>query len=64
MEPLTTGRAYVNQMGIEAEEGADRIKAAYGSNYEHLVALCARHAIPYAAGLRTKSNSVVSKGLG
>ncbi len=39
MEPLTTGRAYVNQMGIEAEEGADRIKAAYGSNYDRLVAL-------------------------
>jgi len=38
MEPFTTGRAYVNQMGVEAEE-ADRIKAAYGSNYERLVAL-------------------------
>jgi FAD/FMN-containing dehydrogenase len=39
MAPFTTGRAYVNQMGIEVEEGADRIKAAYGSNYERLVAL-------------------------
>ena len=39
MAPFTTGRAYVNQMGIEAEEGADRIKAAYGTNYERLVAL-------------------------
>jgi hypothetical protein len=26
-------------MGIEAEEGADRVKAAYGSNYDRLVAL-------------------------
>lgn len=32
MGPFTTGRAYVNQMGMEAEEGPDRIKAAYGSN--------------------------------
>ncbi|MGH8069493.1 MAG: FAD-binding oxidoreductase [Candidatus Entotheonellia bacterium] len=39
MHPFTTGRPYVNQMGIEAEEGADRIKAAYGPNYERLVAL-------------------------
>ncbi len=39
MQPFTTGRAYVNQMGVEAEEGADRIKAAYGPNYERLVVL-------------------------
>ena len=39
MHPFTTGRAYINTMGIEAEEGADRIKAAYGPNYERLVAL-------------------------
>ncbi len=39
MHPFTTGRPYVNQMGIEAEEGAERIKAAYGPNYERLVAL-------------------------
>jgi hypothetical protein len=43
MAPFTTGRAYVNQMGTEAEEGADRIKAAYGSNYERLVALKQRY---------------------
>ena len=39
MQPFTTGRAYINQMGMEAEEGADRIKAAYGPNYDRLVAL-------------------------
>jgi hypothetical protein len=39
MAPFTTGRAYVNQMGTEAEEGAERIKGAYGPNYPWLVAL-------------------------
>jgi hypothetical protein len=39
MQPFTTGRAYINQMGTEAEEGTDRIKAAYGPNYDRLVAL-------------------------
>jgi FAD/FMN-containing dehydrogenase len=39
MHPFTTGRPYVNQMGLEAEEGAERIKAAYGPHYERLVAL-------------------------
>jgi FAD/FMN-containing dehydrogenase len=39
MRPFTTGRDYVNQIGIEADEGAERIKAAYGENYEQLVAL-------------------------
>jgi FAD/FMN-containing dehydrogenase len=39
MHPFTTGRPYVNQMGMEAEEGADRIRAAYGPTYERLVAL-------------------------
>jgi FAD/FMN-containing dehydrogenase len=39
MQPFTTGRAYINQMGMEVEEGAERIKAAYGPNYDRLVAL-------------------------
>jgi len=39
MRPFTTGSDYVNQIGLETEEGADRIKAAYGANYERLVAL-------------------------
>jgi FAD/FMN-containing dehydrogenase len=30
-------------MGLEAEEGADRIKAAYGLNYQRLVALKNRY---------------------
>ena len=36
MEPFTTGGVYVNYLG---DEGADRVKAAYGANYERLVAL-------------------------
>ncbi len=39
MRPFTTGSDYVNHIGLETEEGADRIKAAYGANYERLVAL-------------------------
>jgi FAD/FMN-containing dehydrogenase len=39
MQPFSSGGAYITQMGVEAEEGADRIKAAYGPNYERLAAL-------------------------
>ncbi len=39
MQPFTTGSAYINQMGIEAEEGAESIKTTYAGNYERLVAL-------------------------
>jgi hypothetical protein len=39
MQPFSSGGAYITQMGVEAEEGAERIKAAYGLNYERLVAL-------------------------
>jgi hypothetical protein len=39
MQPFGSGGAYITQMGVEAEEGADRIKAAYGPNYDRLVAL-------------------------
>jgi FAD/FMN-containing dehydrogenase len=39
MQPFSSGGAYITQMGVEAEEGADRIKAAYGANYERLVAV-------------------------
>ena len=39
MRPFSSGGVYVNYLGPEAEEGADRIKAAYGpANYERLVA--------------------------
>jgi len=39
MQPFTPGRAYVNQMGHEADEGAERIRAAYGATYDRLVTL-------------------------
>jgi FAD/FMN-containing dehydrogenase len=39
MQPFTTGRGYVNQMGSEAVESAEAIKAAYGATYDRLVAL-------------------------
>lgn len=40
MQPFTTGSVYVNYLGQEAHEGAERVKAAYGPpKYERLVAL-------------------------
>ncbi len=39
MQPFSSGGAYITQLGVEAEEGADRIKDAYGPNYERLAAL-------------------------
>jgi hypothetical protein len=39
MRPFTTGSDYVNHIGLEAEEGTDRIKAAFGLNYDRLAAL-------------------------
>ena len=39
MRPFTTGSNYVNQIGVESEEGSERIKAAYGAHYERLVAV-------------------------
>jgi FAD/FMN-containing dehydrogenase len=39
MGPYTTGSDYVNQIGLETDEGTDRIKAAYGASYDRLVAL-------------------------
>ena len=36
MKPFSTGGEYVNNQG---EEGEDRVKAAYGDNYDRLVAL-------------------------
>ena len=30
---------YVNQIALETDEGSERIKAAYGANYERLVAV-------------------------
>lgn len=40
MQPYSTGSVYVNYLGQEADEGAERIKAAYGpEKYQRLVAL-------------------------
>jgi FAD/FMN-containing dehydrogenase len=36
VEPSTTGGVYVNYLG---DEGAKRVRAAYGPNYDRLVAL-------------------------
>lgn len=36
MRPFSTGGVYANNLG---EEGSDRVQAAYGENYERLVAL-------------------------
>jgi FAD/FMN-containing dehydrogenase len=40
MRPFSTGGVYVNNLG---DEGEDRVRAAYGGNYERLVALKARY---------------------
>ena len=39
MRPFTRGNDYVNQIGLQTDEGSERIKAAYGVNYERLVAV-------------------------
>ncbi|HEV2491372.1 MAG TPA: FAD-binding oxidoreductase [Candidatus Acidoferrales bacterium] len=40
MQPFTTGGVYVNYLGREADEGSERIKAAYGpEKFAQLVAL-------------------------
>lgn len=40
MQPYSTGGVYVNYLGQEADEGVERIKAAYGSEkYQRLLAL-------------------------
>ncbi len=42
VQPFAKGH-YVNQVGLESEEGADRIQAAYGDNWDRLVALKAKY---------------------
>lgn len=39
MESFSSGGVYVNYMEDERDEGADRVRAAYGRNYERLVAV-------------------------
>jgi FAD/FMN-containing dehydrogenase len=43
MHPFTGGNGYVNHIGLESEEGFDRIKAAFGANYGRLVQLKNRY---------------------
>jgi FAD/FMN-containing dehydrogenase len=43
MRPFTTGRGYVNHLGPKAVEGLEPIRAAYGPNYDRLVALKNRY---------------------
>jgi hypothetical protein len=39
MRPFTMDSDYVNPIGLETDKGSERIKAAYGANYERLVAV-------------------------
>jgi FAD/FMN-containing dehydrogenase len=41
MQPLAAGAVYVNELGDD--EGADRVRMAYGSNYERLQQVKARY---------------------
>ena len=44
MRPSSTGAVYVNYLGLEADEGPERIKAAYGpEKYARLAALKSRY---------------------
>ena len=44
MQPFSSGGVYVNYLGEESEEGADRVRAAYGpAKYERLAALKAKY---------------------
>jgi len=36
---LLPGQRLHQQIGLEADEGSERVKAAYGANYERLVAV-------------------------
>ena len=39
LRPYATGGVYVNDIGREADEGADQVRAAYGANYQRLAEL-------------------------
>jgi FAD/FMN-containing dehydrogenase len=39
MRPFTMGSDYVPHIGLETDEGAERIKVTYGANYDRLIAL-------------------------
>jgi FAD/FMN-containing dehydrogenase len=39
LRPYATGGVYVNDIGREADDGADQVRAAYGANYQRLAEL-------------------------
>jgi FAD/FMN-containing dehydrogenase len=39
LRPYATGGVYVNDIGQEADEGTEQIRAAYGTNYQRLAEL-------------------------
>jgi FAD/FMN-containing dehydrogenase len=39
LRPYATGGVYVNDIGQEADEGADQVRAAYSTNYQRLATL-------------------------
>ena len=41
--PYTTGASYVNELGLEEDEGAAQIKAAFGANYDRLASIKAKY---------------------
>jgi FAD/FMN-containing dehydrogenase len=43
VHPYSAGGAYVNMMMDATDEGQDRVRAAYGANYERLAAVKARY---------------------
>jgi FAD/FMN-containing dehydrogenase len=43
LHPHSAGGAYVNMMMDAADEGKDRVKAAYGANYDRLAKIKAKY---------------------
>jgi FAD/FMN-containing dehydrogenase len=43
MRPHATGGVYVNDVGLEADDGAEQIRAAYGASYQRLSELKRRY---------------------
>jgi FAD/FMN-containing dehydrogenase len=41
--PYTTGGSYVNELGLEEDEGASQIKAAFGASYSRLASIKAKY---------------------
>jgi FAD/FMN-containing dehydrogenase len=41
--PYTTGASYVNELGLEADEGSAQSKAAFGANYNRLASIKAKY---------------------